>query len=434
MEACPICKGAGYLRFDVPVGHPDFGKIVPCRCRREQVARQRREQLERLSNLGPLTRLTFDNLSPDGRSPELTRRSLFRQSYQAALDFAREPSGWLVLIGPPGSGKTHLAAAIANYRLAQGEPALFMVVPDLLDHLRSAFSPTSEVTYDELFENVRGCQLLVLDDLGTQSSTPWAQEKLFQIVNHRYHSRLPTVITSSHRLEEIDERLRARLTDPGLSRVCQVDDFEFPALQRLGGLALEQLRDKTFDTWQPEGIATEPEQIQNLREALRWARRFAEDPQGWLVLLGGTARGKTHLAAAIANYRIARGYPVLFVVVPDLLDYLRATFAPDSPVSYDRVFEAIRTAPLLVLDDLGSHSSTPWAEEKLFQLLNFRYNAQLPTVITTNIPMEQHDLRLSSRMLDPRLSFVFAIQAPPFRLEDARSASQRPQAQRRRRS
>src|SRR4030095_15498706 len=98
-----------------------------------------------------------------------------------------------------------------------------------------------------------------------------------------------------------------------------------------------------------------------------------------------------HLAAAIANDRRTAGSTAYFVTVPDLLDYLRSAYAPDSKVSYDKVFEAVRTAPLLVLDDLGAHSSTPWAQEKLFQLLNFRYNAALPTVITSNLSDEALD-------------------------------------------
>jgi DNA replication protein DnaC len=59
--------------------------------------------------------------------------------------------------------------------------------------------------------------LLILDDLGTQSATPWAREKLYQIFNHRYTAQLPTVITTASRLDEIDPRIRSRMLD---SRLC----------------------------------------------------------------------------------------------------------------------------------------------------------------------------------------------------------------------
>ena len=103
-----------------------------------------------------------------------------------------------MLSGTYGCGKTHLAAAIANHQLTAGRPTpMFVVVPDLLDHLRATFSPTSATTLDRLFEQVKSAPLLVLDDLGTESATPWAREKLFQLLNYRYAARLPTVITTS---------------------------------------------------------------------------------------------------------------------------------------------------------------------------------------------------------------------------------------------
>jgi len=101
-------------------------------------------------------------------------------------------------------------------------------------------------------------------------------------------------------------------------------------------------------------------------------------------------------------------------VVPDLLDHLRAAFAPNSSVSLDQRFEEIRSARLLILDDLGTQSATPWAREKIYQLFNYRYNAELPTVITTvNAPGEM-DPRLQSRLSDTRLCKIVIMSAPPY--------------------
>jgi len=64
---------------------------------------------------------------------------------------------------------------------------------------------------------------------------------------------------------------------------------------------------------------------------------------------------------------------VLFIVTPDLLDHLRAAFSPNSPISYDRRFDEVRTASFLVLDDLGTQSANPLGARKTLSDLNFRY-------------------------------------------------------------
>lgn len=226
---CPVCKGAGYLRHDVDVDDPRFGQLVACECTRRDLERRRRERLIEGSNLGALRRLTFDSFIlkfRDGTPPPRTPDA----AYRVARAYAENPQGWLVLFGAFGTGKTHLAVAIANYRISLGEPAVFIVVPDLLDHLRSTFSPSSEIAYDDLFETVRNTSLLILDDLGSQTSTPWAQEKLYQLLNHRYNRALATVITTNLNPDDIEPRLRSRIGDSQLSRLCEIRDID----KRLG--------------------------------------------------------------------------------------------------------------------------------------------------------------------------------------------------------
>jgi DNA replication protein DnaC len=173
----------------------------------------------------------------------------------------------------------------------------------------------------------------------------------------------------------------------------------------------------TFDKFDWRRVNLLPEQRQNLEQAFRLALSFAKSPEGWLVFMGITGCGKTHLAAAIANYRYQANQPVLFVVVPEFLDHLRSTFSPESKVSYDQLFERVKTAPLLILDDFGEQSTTPWAQEKLYQVINYRYNARLATVITARGSLDEIESRISSRLVDPRLSLVFNIIAPDYRTD-----------------
>jgi DNA replication protein DnaC len=346
-------------------------------------------------------------------------------AFEVAQEFADEPQGWLILLGGYGCGKPHLAAAIAHQALAQGKPALFVVVPDLLDHLRSTYGPYSTSTYDQRFEDIRSASLLILDDLGAHSATQWAQEKLFQLFNYRYNAQLPTVVTTNHELEEIDIRIRSRIIDPDLSRIMTILAPDFrqsgvtQGISELSSLTLHA--DQTFESFDMREHELDREKGENLRRAFTFARNFALKPQDWILFSGAYGCGKTHLAAAIANERARSGEPALFVVVPDLLDHLRSTYSPNSHTSYDKRFDEVRKAPLLILDDLGTQSATPWAEEKLYQLFNYRYNARLATVITMAKDIELKP-RLKSLILDVGRCTPFEVMAPSYRGLPTRNA------------
>ncbi len=430
---CPHCHGMGFLRQDLPVGHPDFGKIEICVCRQGQVAQQIHTRLFAMSNLDQLSHLTFENFQTRGHvGLRPAQADSLELAHNQARQFAQSLNGWLLIQGGYGCGKTHLAAAIANFAVGMGVPTLFITVPDLLDSLRFAYSDP-EATFEERFEEIRTAPLLVMDDFGTHNATEWAQEKLFQIINYRYINRLPLVVTTNLMLEEIEGRIRSRLEDPQLvTRVhMRVPDYRKPTNEtgynEITSLSLlHNLTFATFDLRRGEKLPVE--HVTSLEKALQAAQEYAKSPRGWLELTGPYGWGITHLAAAVANFRADLGHLPLFVSVPDLMSHLRATFSPSSAISLDRRFEEVRTTPLLILDDLGTQSMTPWVKEKLYQLFNYRYLAELPTVITTPEFKDEMDARLLSRLQDTRLCKIIAITAPSYRGVSRQAAPARKRA------
>lgn len=413
--ACPICGGTGFVARDVEVGHPDFGRAVPCTCAEPKLQESRKRQMNALGALESLNEMSFDTFRADGIGLTPERQRTLRAAHDAARAYAENPQGWLLLTGGFGVGKTHLAAAIGNYVAQGGGRPLLVLVPDLLDHLRSSYSPTSEETYDELFDRLRDAPLLILDDLGSESSTAWAQEKLFQLLNHRYLRRLPTVITSNKPINALEPRIRSRLMDMDVVVHMQILAADY----RGGGYVdhmielseLDLYGGQTFDSFVVPGSGRE-EMRQNLLAVRNAALDYAQQPQGWIAFFGRSGTGKTHLAAAIANH-IRQSQPqVLFVSIPRLLDHLRSAFSPNTILPYDVRFEQIKQCPLLVLDDLYGQQSSPWAAEKLFQLIDFRYITRKPTVFTLSTAdrdlkaIENADPRLAARLRDETLCLL----------------------------
>ena len=410
--SCTACNDRGWLTPGVPVGHPDFGKPQPCTCQQQRLEDDRVRRLRLYSNLGHMERFTFESIDEERIDPD--NANLFRVALDAALAFAQTPSGWLVFEGPPGSGKTHLAAAIANSLIASGTPVLFVSASDLLDELRSGYAPDNPMPFSEIFQRVAEAEVLVLDALGSHSTTPWAQEKLHQLINHRFNATLPTVVTLGCPLKDLDPHLRVRLEDAPNSRVVSTGaravDTDGYNIGSPHPSALERMR---FDTFEPHGTAHERHELITARQA---AHAFAHTPQGWLVLCGPHGVGKTHLAVAITGELSGRNN-VYFARVQQLMYRLQSSFqsAGDSQQTFETLFRAAADAEVLILDDLGAENDSDWTRATLQELLSHRYEARLPTIVTTFIDMTQQSGAIASRLCDRSISRVIQMSAPDYR-------------------
>lgn len=205
--ACATCNDAGWILFDLPFDHADFGKPIRCACQRRNDAERRITALRTTSGLSAFSAQTFTTF--DASRPGVA------EAVHAARAYAESPNGILLLSGTYGCGKTHLAMAIGNTLLERGVAAAFYTVPDLLTTLHASLVNDYGAGYDRLLRQLRDVDVLILDDLGAERTTDRRSEHLFNVLNDRYQYGTPLVITSNiaPTSERFERRLRSRLTD-----------------------------------------------------------------------------------------------------------------------------------------------------------------------------------------------------------------------------
>lgn len=216
---CQQCLDTGYLREDVPFGHPKFGVYEPCACRMEEVNARKAKR----SRLTPeMQTFTLDGFR--AREGLLDVTPVLRD----ALDRA---SGWVTLSGPFGVGKTFLLAATVNEARLAGKLAIYTTIADLLDDLRSSFDPKSGENFGTIFHDFATADVLAIDEIEKFRATAWAEEKFFQLIEQRYRAWADclTVLATNRRLnQEIVAETRypgyleSRIKD---GRFWQLDQF-----------------------------------------------------------------------------------------------------------------------------------------------------------------------------------------------------------------
>ena len=230
------------------------------------------------------------------------------------------------------------------------------------------------------------------------------------------------MVTTAAALVEIDPYITARIANPRMSRVLAVAQTPQRGERQLGGVPATMRTRMTFKAFNTRGNNPTAAQRASIEAAHDAALSYAATLDGWLTLFGDTGVGKTHLAVAIANHCLDQGHEVYFAFVPELMDHLRQTYQPGGGLAYDRVFDDVKNAPLLILDDLGGEYRTDWAYEKLYQIVVHRHNLRLPTVITSPVDLTETSGPITSRVQDPLAGLLFRVDAPDFRMHRRRGA------------
>ena len=193
----------------------EFLRCIPA-CAKYKVRMEQRRIAKLIGESGMGARFqmrTFATFREDAATETAKRLA---QTFCADIKTNPRATG-LMLIGPYGCGKTHLAAAILHQSAEDGIPAMFVVTPDLLAQIRSSYR-TGDGRADEIVDAAKNTPLLVLDDLGAEKASPWVQEQLYMLINHRNEHMLPTVITTNNDGAELEAELGRRT----LSRLAEM--------------------------------------------------------------------------------------------------------------------------------------------------------------------------------------------------------------------
>lgn len=193
----------------------EFLRCIPA-CAKYKVRMEQRRIAKLIGESGMGARFqmrTFATFREDAATEAAKRLA---QTFCADIKTNPRATG-LMLIGPYGCGKTHLAAAILHRCAEDGTPGMFVVAPDLLAQIRSSYR-TGDGRADEIVDAAKNTPLLVLDDLGAEKASPWVQEQLYMLINHRYEHMLPTVITTNNDGAELEAELGRRT----LSRLAEM--------------------------------------------------------------------------------------------------------------------------------------------------------------------------------------------------------------------
>jgi|tagenome__1003787_1003787.scaffolds.fasta_scaffold20914988_2 DNA replication protein DnaC len=212
-RTCPfgLCDGGGLL-VDEATRTSSY-----CRCRGQVVA------TARARGLSAVIPKKYRGVSFD-RPPVTTVRAgvvSYVRRYVDQIDQRLDAGEGLWFYGPVGTGKTSLAMLVSKAALDAGRTVAIYSLPRLLAEIRTTFDDGSDRTYTDLLDRLTGVDLLHVDDVGAEKTSPWVLEQLYALINARYEEERSVVITTNLERDDLAEQITER-TVSRLEEMCEV--------------------------------------------------------------------------------------------------------------------------------------------------------------------------------------------------------------------
>jgi DNA replication protein DnaC len=198
---CPECAKAAQAEHDAKM---------------DRIIEERRKQSvqETISRSGVPPRYREATISSYIASNEGQQRSLKRTQWYIDTWYERKELGTgMIFAGLPGTGKTHLAAAIANSVIQTGSSVTYVTVSDLTRAIRRTYSDGAAMSESDMIKSYVSPQLLVLDEVGATSGSDHEKQMLFEVINKRYEQVKPTILISNLSGDELKQFLGDRIMD-----------------------------------------------------------------------------------------------------------------------------------------------------------------------------------------------------------------------------
>lgn len=200
LENCQLCQGTGWKLVARPDGPGKFAVACDCGTGERATLTMERARIPKRYEHCDFESYVTD--LADGKVWTAQHASSLKQAKLVAQGFIRDYPGTsekgLLLMGPSGVGKTHLAVAALKELLRRGHQGIFCDYRELLKEIQASYNPQSESTEMKILEPIRNTEILILDDLGASKPSAWVLDIIGLVLNARYNERRVTILTTNY--------------------------------------------------------------------------------------------------------------------------------------------------------------------------------------------------------------------------------------------